>query len=136
LICRTCAHSVDNAAMICNYCGLNPLLGVDYCPKCSKKTTEREVLCFKCGSSLVKNGNLAEEYKISVAYKKLYRSEDEKYLFGLIAGISHKFKIPAIYVRVGFLILLLLSGYLFTVFAVSYLFSWYIPELPTKHKTR
>jgi phage shock protein PspC (stress-responsive transcriptional regulator) len=132
LICRTCAYELESGTKRCVNCGLNPLLGADYCPKCSKKTNDREVLCFKCGSDLEKRGKLAEEYQAIIAYKKLYRSKDEKYLFGFIAGISHKFKFPTVYVRIGFLLLSILAGYLFVLFAVVYLFSWYMPELPTK----
>lgn len=133
MICRTCAYKNESATMICCNCGLNPLLGTNYCPKCSKMTNNREVICFKCGSDLVKRGKLAEEYQAIISYRKLYRSNDEKFLFGFIAGISHKFKFPTLYVRAGFLVLSILAGYLFMVFAIVYLFSWYMPELPTKH---
>jgi phage shock protein PspC (stress-responsive transcriptional regulator) len=135
MVCRTCANNVNEGDVVCNFCGHDPLLGVDYCPKCSKKTNFREVLCYKCGTNITKSGDLAIEYSTMVAYKKLYRSADEKFVFGTIAGICHRYKLKRRYITTVILIVPLLKIYLLLALLSLYLLSWYLPELPTKKIT-
>jgi phage shock protein PspC (stress-responsive transcriptional regulator) len=133
MVCRTCANKVDDHDQICSVCGFNPLLGVDYCPKCSKETHLREVLCYKCGSNLTKSKALAREYNTLVAYKKLYRSADDKYVLGTIAGICHRYKLDRRYVISAIVLVPLIKMYLIFAFLTLYLLSWYLPELPTQN---
>ena len=132
MFCRSCASVLIEDCVNCSSCSLHPLLGTKFCNKCCKKTSELEVLCYKCGTDLTKKGELAAEYENIRAYKKIYRSGDEKVIFGFLAGISHKYNLQKNYIRVCLILITLVAGYFSILILLTYFLSRYLPVLPTK----
>lgn len=50
--------------------------------------------------------------------KKLYRSESDRFVFGICGGIAQYFKVDSTLIRLGFLLLLFVSGFTFGLFYI------------------
>jgi len=56
MYCRNCANQVDEKAMGCPKCGMDPKKAKSYCPGCGNATNAEQVLCTSCGVSLASKG--------------------------------------------------------------------------------
>lgn len=64
-------------------------------------------------------------------YKKLYRSKKDRKIAGICGGISELFRFDSTLVRIGFIVLFFITGFLPMFFA--YIIGWMIvPEKPSK----
>jgi TM2 domain-containing membrane protein YozV len=54
MYCRNCANPVDDRAVACPKCGVNPRDGTAYCQACSKPTLPNQVVCRECLSTLAR----------------------------------------------------------------------------------
>jgi TM2 domain-containing membrane protein YozV len=52
--CRNCGNQVDERAVACPKCGVNPRDGSAFCQSCGKPTDPNQVICRQCGVSLAK----------------------------------------------------------------------------------
>ncbi len=65
-------------------------------------------------------------------YKRLYRSRKNKFIAGVLAGIAMYFKIDATIVRLIFIVIMIITGFVPMIFA--YIIAWIImPEKPRKN---
>jgi len=53
MFCRNCGKEVNEKAVACLGCGVDPLLENIYCPNCGAPTQANQVMCVKCGVSLI-----------------------------------------------------------------------------------
>ena len=72
----------------------------------------------------------APETNLDDRYNGLYRSSDQRVLFGLAGGLAHKFGAPVWVFRVAFF----LGAFFFVGWA--YIGALFLPKLPTKHVPR
>lgn len=111
MYCRNCSTELADNSKLCSVCTLHPLLESNYCNKCARPTTPIEVMCIKCGEDLTKGSKLSFKIDLYPAYKKLYRSSDEKIILGVLAGLSHRFKLPKQLFRFLLVLSLFFMGY-------------------------
>jgi TM2 domain-containing membrane protein YozV len=52
MFCRECGKSVNEHAVACTSCGVNPRASKNFCYTCGVKTKDNQVMCVKCGVSL------------------------------------------------------------------------------------
>lgn len=52
MFCRNCGTQLDDKAVACVKCGVNPRAGVSYCSNCGKPTPPTAVVCLTCGVAL------------------------------------------------------------------------------------
>ncbi|NGX51798.1 MAG: hypothetical protein KR126chlam5_00085 [Candidatus Anoxychlamydiales bacterium] len=65
-------------------------------------------------------------------YKRLYRSRKYKFIAGVLAGIAMYFKIDSTIVRLIFIVIMIITGFVPMIFA--YIIAWIImPEKPRKN---
>ena len=57
MYCRECGKKVNENAVACTSCGVNPKLSKNFCGACGVKTKDNQIVCLKCGVSL--GGSLA-----------------------------------------------------------------------------
>ena len=57
MYCRECGKKVNENAVACTGCGVNPKLSKNFCGACGVKTKDNQIVCLKCGVSL--GGSLA-----------------------------------------------------------------------------
>ena len=50
--CRNCGNEVNEKAVACPKCGVNPRSEKNFCPDCGTETKTNQVVCIKCGVSL------------------------------------------------------------------------------------
>lgn len=53
MFCRNCANQLDDRAIACPKCGVNPRQGNAFCQNCGKPTIPNAVVCTSCGVALV-----------------------------------------------------------------------------------
>ena len=53
MFCRNCANQLDDRAVACPKCGVNPRQGNAFCQNCGKPTIPNAVVCTSCGVALV-----------------------------------------------------------------------------------
>ncbi len=64
-------------------------------------------------------------------YKRLYRSRKDKFIAGVLAGIAEFLKIDSTIVRLIFIVLMIITGFVPLIF--TYIIAWIIiPEKPSK----
>jgi TM2 domain-containing membrane protein YozV len=56
MFCRNCANQVDERAVACPKCGVNPRQGNAFCQNCGKPTVPNAVVCVSCGVALTHGG--------------------------------------------------------------------------------
>jgi TM2 domain-containing membrane protein YozV len=56
MYCRNCGAQLDERAIACPKCGVNPRAGVGYCQNCGKATLPNAAVCTTCGVALVRAG--------------------------------------------------------------------------------
>lgn len=56
MFCRSCAHQLDDKAVACTQCGLDPRNGTAFCQACGKPTVPAAVVCTNCGVALATPG--------------------------------------------------------------------------------
>ena len=49
MFCRNCAKELDDRAVACTGCGLQPMAGNKFCHNCKHETIEAATFCIKCG---------------------------------------------------------------------------------------
>ncbi len=59
MYCRNCANEVNDKAVACPKCGVNPHNEKKFCPSCGTETNANQVMCTKCGVSLIGTSSLA-----------------------------------------------------------------------------
>ena len=52
MYCRNCGNEVNEKAVGCLKCGLDPRTEKNFCPNCGIGTNEKQVICTSCGISL------------------------------------------------------------------------------------
>ena len=52
MFCRECGKKVNENAVACTSCGVNPKRASNFCGACGVKTKANQVVCVKCGVSL------------------------------------------------------------------------------------
>lgn len=52
MFCRTCGKELNDKAVACVGCGMDPRDGTEHCPICGRPTKEKQVICTACGASL------------------------------------------------------------------------------------
>ena len=52
MYCRECGKKVNENAVACTSCGVNPKLSKNFCGACGVKTKDNQIVCLKCGVSL------------------------------------------------------------------------------------
>lgn len=52
MYCRNCSNEVNEKAIGCPKCGMDPKKAKNYCPACGNSTAEGQVMCTQCGVSL------------------------------------------------------------------------------------
>lgn len=57
MYCRNCANQVDENAIGCPKCGMDPKKAKSYCPGCGNSTSPEQVQCTTCGVSLASKGD-------------------------------------------------------------------------------
>jgi phage shock protein PspC (stress-responsive transcriptional regulator) len=130
MYCRNCGKEVNEKAVACTNCGLPPLMEKNFCFECGVVTNIKQVMCVKCGVSLenkvTKGKPINEGNGNGNEYEGLYRSSDNKVLFGFCGGLAHKFGMQVSVVR----ILTIVSG--FFLIGWLYFLSPLFPKYPTK----
>lgn len=53
MYCRNCGNEVNEKAIGCPKCGLDPRTEKNFCPGCGTATNEKQVVCTSCGISVV-----------------------------------------------------------------------------------
>ena len=54
--CRNCSNEVNEKAIGCPKCGMDPRKSNRFCPSCGNATAESQVMCTQCGVALNKPG--------------------------------------------------------------------------------
>ncbi len=54
MYCRNCANQLDDRAIACTKCGLNPRAGTSFCQNCAKPTPTQSVVCINCWAQLAR----------------------------------------------------------------------------------
>lgn len=128
MYCKNCGKEVNEKAVACTTCGLPPLSEKHFCQECGIQTNEKQIMCIKCGVSLItkRKSGTRETINGEGEYKGFYTSSDDKKIFGLCAGLAHKFGMQVSLVRV----LALVS--LFFVVGWLYFIGPFLPSHPTK----
>ncbi|MDB6122130.1 MAG: hypothetical protein JWQ71_1123 [Pedosphaera sp.] len=57
MFCRNCGNQVDDRAIACPKCGVNPRAGFSFCQNCGKPTPGNAVICTSCGVALSRGGS-------------------------------------------------------------------------------
>ena len=52
VFCRNCGTQLDDQAVACVKCGVNPRAGASFCYHCGKPTVPAAVVCMSCGVAL------------------------------------------------------------------------------------
>ena len=52
MFCRNCATQLDDRAIACPKCGVNPWTATSFCSNCGKPTAPNVIMCPSCGFSL------------------------------------------------------------------------------------
>jgi len=56
MFCRNCGKQLDDKAVACTQCGVNPRNGAAFCQNCGKPTAGNAVVCVSCGVQLAVGG--------------------------------------------------------------------------------
>lgn len=56
MYCRNCSNQVNDQAVGCPKCGMDPRKAKKYCPACGHTTAEAQVMCTNCGGALANKG--------------------------------------------------------------------------------
>lgn len=137
MYCRHCANQVSEKAVGCPKCGMNPRVGAEFCHDCGSETKSNQVMCTNCGVALNGKSSLPKAQASSSSgssmaqgdYERVYCSSDEKMLFGLCGGLSHKTGIDVSVVRGGVFIITLLTWFPLLVYIGLGII---LPKLPTR----
>ena len=54
MFCRNCDNPLDDRAVACTKCGVNPRAGTAFCQNCGKPTPTNGVVCISCGVALAR----------------------------------------------------------------------------------
>ena len=57
MYCRSCGKKLEEQAVACIGCGMNPKEGNHNCPYCGEKTVEKQIICTACGGSLLQENS-------------------------------------------------------------------------------
>ena len=60
MFCRNCGTQLDDKAIACTKCGVNPHNGVGFCQNCGKPTVANAAVCMSCGVGLAQPGGTAK----------------------------------------------------------------------------
>lgn len=98
MYCRNCGNDVNDKAIACPKCGVNPKTEKNFCPACGEKTTPNQVVCTNCGVSLERKtiaatAGSAKEIEIGELWK------NKKVKIGLLLAV---FAVGIIYAYVKY----------------------------------
>lgn len=65
MYCRNCGNQVDDRAIACPKCGVNPRAGVAFCQNCGKVTPTTAAMCVNCGVALYRANDPRASNKIA-----------------------------------------------------------------------
>ena len=96
MYCRNCGKEVNEKAIACLGCGVNPLLENKFCPNCGAPTQANQIMCVKCGVGLAATmsepnivGNESGVRYIAYGAQKAIRiGVVLSWIFGIISIIS------------------------------------------------
>lgn len=60
MFCRNCANQLDDRAVACPKCGVNPRQGNAFCQNCGKPTIPNAVVCTSCGVALLQGASASD----------------------------------------------------------------------------
>jgi TM2 domain-containing membrane protein YozV len=60
MFCRNCGTQLDDRAIACTKCGVNPHNGVAFCQNCGKPTVANAAVCVSCGVGLAQPAGAAK----------------------------------------------------------------------------
>ena len=60
MFCRNCANQLDDRAVACPKCGVNPRQGNAFCQNCGKPTIPNAVVCTSCGVALLQGASAGD----------------------------------------------------------------------------
>ncbi len=63
--------------------------------------------------------------------KKLYRSEDNKVIFGILGGVGEYYDVDPVMIRLGYVILMFITG-IFPLAIAYFIAALIVPKKPTK----
>lgn len=126
--CRTCGNEVNEKAIACPECGVNPIDGTKHCQGCGEETNEKAVVCTKCGVSL---GNV--NTKNSIPSTNPNPMDQTQAIIWFVVGYFFCYLLPVGYIKmkqpakgwvmfIGFWVLLItgLSVFIAIVWAIDY----------------
>ncbi len=74
MFCRECGKEVVNqSAIACIHCGVNPRNGKSFCQHCGAKTKDEQIMCTKCGGSLGLAGTYHEFNSLANKYAGFWK---------------------------------------------------------------
>ena len=116
MFCRNCANPLDDRAIACTKCGLNPRDGNSCCQNCGKPTFPNAIFCVNCGAALAHGGGQSD----SRASNKIVAG-----ICGIVFGSFGVHKFILGYTRAGVIMLLtsIIGGWL------TCFMSWYAMAL-------
>jgi TM2 domain-containing membrane protein YozV len=65
MYCRNCGTQLDDRAVACPKCGVNPRAGVSFCQQCGKPTVPNAIVCTSCGVGLARFGDPRASNKVA-----------------------------------------------------------------------
>ena len=67
---------------------------------------------------------------LNVVMKKLYKSKDDKVVFGILSGIGEYFEIDPILIRIGFVLIIAISGHFIPFVIIYFILYFIVPKHP------
>lgn len=128
MYCRNCGNDVNEKAIGCPKCGLDPRAEKNFCPNCGTATNEKQVLCTSCGVSLAvgpttrhtsENAGASDKTVAIVAYIPLILIG---FVIALIMHNNNKSKFSAYHLRQSFGLNLLFFATYFLIYFIVFNF--------------
>lgn len=83
MFCRNCGNEIQGFSVVaCLKCGCNPNEGTNYCPNCGASTTDKQIVCVKCGVGLQ-----TENKRTSIKKRKNAKDKTTAGLLALLLGL-------------------------------------------------
>jgi hypothetical protein len=86
MYCRNCSNEVNEKAIACPKCGVNPRSEKNYCPSCGSATNSNQIACTNCGVSLANTSSFNLE-AIKLPQLQLASIKDVKTLATAVIGM-------------------------------------------------
>lgn len=148
MYCRNCANQVNDKAVACPKCGVDPKKEKKFCSSCGEPTNENQVICTKCGVSLASKGFSLDTSALQ-GFDAAKFFSDRSHIAALVALVAcflpwltvkmfgsqslHLFNLTSAAEHQTGHILVPFLLYLFPLTLLAYLAANYVPQI-TKHK--